>query len=195
MVEGRVALLGGSADLEGAGSDVGGFHTAARGVPFVEECHQRVLGHGGFHLAERRQLLRVDADSLFREAGGRYATRNRGFALDAAHEAGAWVAGTGASGAQVSDPQLLEHLGARRNLQSPPAILTRLEGRQFLAAGKDHLRARRGFVRDGASRLAGILLIESDGFGDAISPRREDYPDGFGERTGQLADGESGSFD
>ena len=36
MVEGGVTLLGWPADLEGTGSDVGGFYAAARRVPFVE---------------------------------------------------------------------------------------------------------------------------------------------------------------
>ena len=116
MVEGGVSLLGRPADLQGTGSDVGGFDTAASGVPFMEECDQGILGLGRFHLTERRQLLRVDADSLFREAGGRYATRNRGLALDAAHEAAAEVTRAGAGRPAVSDPQLLERLGACRNL-------------------------------------------------------------------------------
>ena len=99
MVEGGVALLGRPADLKGSGSDVGGFHATARRVPFVEECDQGVLDLGRFHLAERRQLLRVDAEGLFREARGWDATRNRGFALDATDEAVAWVTCTGAGGA------------------------------------------------------------------------------------------------
>ena len=90
---------------------------------------------------------------------------------------------------------MLEHLGACGNLQSPAAVFARTESGQFLAAGDDDLRPGGGFVGDGPPLIAGILLVEGDGFGDAIGTRREDHADGFGERAREFTDGQSGAFE
>ena len=192
MIEGRVGFLGGPADLEGPAGRIGRLHAAAGRVPLVIERHHRILGFGRLHFAERRQLLGVDADRLFREARRRGATRDGAFVFDAADIVAAGLFAAGPDGATVG-PELFEGLGAGRNLQCPASVLAGGEGGQFLAARDQHLRPRGGFVRDRLAGLAGIFRVEGDGGREPVGAFGEDDADGFGERTRQFAYGQSGA--
>ena len=184
VVEGRIRLLGRSADLEGAVCRIGGFDAATRGIPLMVERHHRVLGFRRADFAEGREFLGVDADDLLGEPRSRRAARDGSFALDAADIVVPGIIRARSRCAGVGDPELFEGLGPRGNLQRPASVFARREWRQFLAPGDHDLGARRRLVADGLSFAAGIFRVKRDGGGQAIGAFGEDHVDRLGQRAG-----------
>ena len=159
------------------------------------EGRDRVLRLRWADLGEGAEFLGVDANGLFGDAlsGGR--AGKGGLVFDAAEEARAGVARTGAGGAAIADPELFEALGARRRLERPAAVRADFEQRKLGSAGDHDLRARGGFIGDGPTVFAGVFLVEGDGLGDPVGPGGEKDAYRLGQGAGQSAHGLAGAFE